>query len=113
MRGLSTAIFYTSTAMYVLFGLAVLGIERKNTLEAALKVEEFYKLMVGAALVVFANPYQASTLPISLLKRLAFAAGIFILASSGITSVLASRLVERTGILPKTASSPPAGPVAP
>ena len=83
-------VLYTSYISYGLFFLAIFGVERETTLKIAMQVEGVYKFIIGVMLVAFANPY--SDLPKAFLKKLAFAAGIFIVMSSSITGLLVSRV---------------------
>ena len=79
-------ILYTNYALYALFALAVLGIERTSTYRMAMQVENIYKFMIGAILVAFANPY--AEIPTDFLKKLAFSAGLFLVASSSVTGLI-------------------------
>jgi hypothetical protein len=83
-------ILYTSYVLYGLFFLAILGVERETTLNMAMQVEGVYKFTIGVMLVAFANPY--ADLPKAFLKKLAFAAGVFIVMSSGVTELLVRKV---------------------
>ena len=82
-------ILYTTYLLYGLFALAVIGVERQSTYRMAMQVENIYKFMIGAILVAFANPY--SELPTDFLKKLAFSAGVFLVASSSVTALILHR----------------------
>ena len=99
-------ILYTNYALYGLFALAVLGIERTSTYRMAMQVENIYKFMIGAILVAFANPY--AEIPIDFLKKLAFSAGLFLVASSSVTGLI----LHRTSATPGT-SPPSQAPLSP
>ena len=88
-------ILYTNYTLYALFALAVLGIERNSTYRMAMHVENIYKFMIGAILVAFANPY--AEIPTDLLKKLAFSAGLFLVASSSITGLILRRTSTTSG----------------
>lgn len=79
-------ILYTNYILYVLFALAIIGIERTSTFRIAMQLENIYKFMIGAILVTFANPY--AKIPTDFLKQLAFSAGLFLIASSSITGLI-------------------------
>lgn len=87
---------YTRYAIIVAFALAFIGVQRQTTQEAAIKLESFYKLTVGIVLVLFANPY--ADLPKQFLKQLAFSAGLLIVASSGLTALILTKLHPTTSI---------------
>ena len=99
-------VLYTTYALYGLFALAVLGIERTSTYRMAMQVENIYKFMIGAILVAFANPY--AKIPTDFLKRLAFSAGLFLVASSSVTGFILNRASTPPGALstPQPTPSP-------
>ena len=61
----------------------------------AMQVENIYKFMIGAILVAFANPY--AEIPTDFLKKLAFSAGVFLVASSSVTGLILRRTSTTSG----------------
>ena len=78
-------ILYTNYILYVLFALAILGIERTSTFRIAMQLENIYKFMIGAILVTFANPMRKYPLTFETTRIFSW---FILIASSSITGLI-------------------------